>query len=344
MAELYKIIKKPEFIKRNDRKEEHLMKLLFQSGSARLLSIKFLTLLFSIVLGPSMVFAGGMPPDVEKEAMMEQSAEVEEPSPEAEEPSTEVKKETVAEQSPDSGEPSTEVVKEMPEAKEDLPAASSGFTVGVRGALSILNSANISAPSVSFMGSQYGPLEATADFTEGYSFNFALGYVLGNGLRVEVEGGYIENCFEEMNVEMLGTLELTNTPTGKTKTAGEFSALTLMLNAYYDVDLGSNLMPYLGGGLGMARLSSGRKLGEGAASGRILVDDDDYVFAYQVGAGLGYRISNGLIGGNGLTVSLDYRYLASLEDPKFKGALTGNFVESEFGGHYIGGGIRLGLW
>ena len=37
MADLYKIIKKPEFIKRNDRKEEHLMKLLFQSGSASLL-------------------------------------------------------------------------------------------------------------------------------------------------------------------------------------------------------------------------------------------------------------------------------------------------------------------
>jgi opacity protein-like surface antigen len=339
------------------------MKLLFQSGRASLLSIKFLALLFSIALGPSMVLAGGMPPDVEKEAMMEQSAEAEELSSEVKEPSTEVKKETVAEQSPDSGEPSTEVVEEMPEVKEDLPATTSGFTVGVRGALSILNSANISAPSVSFMGSQYGPLEATADFTsvsfmgsqygpleatadftEGYSFNFALGYALGNGLRVEAEGGYIENCFEEMNVEMLGTLELTNTPTGKTKIAGEFSALTLMLNAYYDVDLGSNLMPYLGGGLGIARLSSGRKLGEGAASGRILVDDDDYVFAYQVGAGLGYRISNGLIGGNGLTVSLDYRYLASLEDPKFKGALTGNFVESEFGGHYIGGGIRLGLW
>ncbi len=50
-----------------------------------------------------MVFAGGMPPDVEKEVMMEESAEVEEPSPEAEEPSPEVKKETVAEQSTDSG-------------------------------------------------------------------------------------------------------------------------------------------------------------------------------------------------------------------------------------------------
>ena len=311
------------------------MKLLFQSGSARLLSIKFLTLLFSIVLGPSMVFAGGMPPDVEKEVMMEQSAEVEEPSPEVKEPSPEVKKETVAEQSPDSVEPSAEPVKEMPEAKEDLPAASSGFTFGARGALSILGSDSLSGVSTS----QYGPLGATVDYDKGYGFSFMLGYALGNGLRVEAEGGYINNGFQEINIEMPGAFVTQQLESGENKLKGDLSALTLMMNAYYDIDLGSSLVPYIGGGLGAADLSSAMK----SAAGNLLIDDTDCIFIYQIGAGLGYKIS-GYSKGPDVTVSLDYRYLASFEDPRFKQKVTGNFVEGEFGGHYLGGGVRLGLW
>ncbi len=305
------------------------MKLSFRSGRASLLSIKVLSLLFSILLGTSLALAGGGPTDVDKE----ESTEI----------SSEVKDEAVTEQSADVGESSTGAVREMPEAKKE---AVGRFTVGVRGSLSLLSSANTSAPSVSFMNSQYDPFDGTVDFTEGFSLNLALGYALGNGLRLEAEGGYAgESCFKEMDVKMPGALELLDVPTGKTKMAGKLSAATLMLNAYYDLDLSDNLIPYLGGGLGMARISANPKLGEGAHSGRVLVvDDEDYVFVYQLGTGLGYRISNGLIGGSDLTITLDYRYLASFEDVKFKGALTGSSVESEFGGHYIGGGVRLGLW
>lgn len=308
------------------------MKLSFRSGRASLLSIKVLSLLFSILLGTSLALAGGGPTDVEKEAVVKESTEI----------SSEVKDEAVTEQSADVGESSTGAVREMPEAKKE---AVGRFTVGVRGSLSLLSSANTSAPSVNFMNSQYDPFDGTVDFTEGFSLNLALGYALGNGLRLEAEGGYaLESCFKEMDVKMPGTLQLLNVPTGKTKMGGKLSAATLMLNAYYDLDLSDNLMPYLGGGLGMAHISANPKLGEGAESGRVLVDDEDYVFVYQLGTGLGYRISNGLIGGSDLTITLDYRYLASFEDLKFKGALTGSSVESEFGGHYIGGGIRLGLW
>lgn len=305
------------------------MKLSFRSGRASLLSIKVLSLLFSVLLGTSLALAGGGPTDVDKE----ESTEI----------SSEVKDEAVTEQSADVGESSTGAVREMPEAKKE---AAGRFSVGVRGSLSLLSSANTTAPSVTFMNSQYDPFDGTVDFTEGFSLNLALGYALGNGLRLEAEGGYAgESCFKEMDVKMPGALELLDVPTGKTRMAGKLSAATLMLNAYYDLDLSDNLIPYLGGGLGMARISANPKLGEGAHSGRVLVvDDADYVFVYQLGTGLGYRISNGLIGGSDLTITLDYRYLASFEDVKFKGALTGSSVESEFGGHYIGGGVRLGLW
>ena len=308
------------------------MKLPFRSGGASLLSIKFLTLLFFIVLGTSVALAGGMPSGVKKEAMVEQSTEVEEPS-------SEVKEETAIEQSAEAEEPSTEAVEEMPEAREDSPAATaSGFTVGARGALSILDSNSLSRSAIEFGGSQYGPLGSTVDYDKGYSLSFLLGYALGNGLRLETEAGYINNGFKEINVKTPGVFT-TQLGLGGTKLEGDLSALTLMLNAYYDINLGSNLVPYIGGGLGAAEMSSEMK----SSAGDLLVDDTDSLFIYQVGAGLGYRIG-GLSKSLDVTVSLDYRYLASLEDPRFKEKVTGNFVEGEFGGHYIGGGVRLGLW
>ena len=133
------------------------MELPFRSDRAGLLSIKSLVLLFSILLGSSVVLAGGMPAEVEEEAsMMEKSAEVEVPAP---------------------------------EVKKDLPTAGSGFTVGARGALGILSSDSVSGASTS----QHEPLVATVDHDEGYSFSFMLGYALGNGLRLEAEGGYMNN-------------------------------------------------------------------------------------------------------------------------------------------------------
>lgn len=300
------------------------MKLLFLSGRARLLSIKFLALLLSVTLGPYLVLAGGMPPDVEKDAAVtEKSAEVEVPSPEVEKPSLEVRKET------------EEVVEEMAEPEKDLPVTKSGFIVGVRGALSILDDDSLSEVSIS----RRGPLGATVNYDKGYNFSLVLGYMLGNGIRLEAEGGYINNGFQEINVGMPGDFAA-QLGLGENKLEGNFSALTLTLNVYYDIDLGSNLVPYVGGGLGGAGLSSKMR----STAGDLLVNNDhNCVFIYQVGTGLGYTFS-GYSNGPDITVSLDYRYLASFEDTRFQEEVTTDFIEGEFGGHYIGGGIRLGLW
>ena len=306
------------------------MKPLFLSGRAMLLSIKFLTLLLSVMLGPYLVLAGGMPTDVEKDASVtEKSAEVEVPSPEVEVPSPEVEKPSL-----EVREETEEVVEEMTEPEKDLPAAKSGFTVGVRGALSILDDDSLSQISIS----RHGPLEATVNYDKGYSFSLVLGYMLGNGIRLEAEGGYINNGFQEINVGMPGDFAA-QLGLGENKLEGNFSALTLTLNAYYDIDLGSNLAPYVGGGLGGAGLSSKMR----STAGDLLVNDRNSVFIYQVGTGLGYTFS-GYSNGPDITVSLDYRYLASFEDSRFQEEVTTDFIEGEFGGHYIGGGIRLGLW
>lgn len=269
------------------------------------LSNGLLTFLFSMMLGTSLVFAGGLPPpDARKKAStMEQDVEIKEPAPE---------------------------VKEEPEAREDR---NRGFTVGIRGALSILNSESMSRAAVP----PYGPLEATVDYDQGYSLGLMLGYALGNGLRFEAEAGHIKNGFQKINVRTPGVFA-EQLETGENNLEGNASAKILMMNAYYDINLGGDLVPYIGGGLGAAELSS-----EMSSVDDLLVDATDRFVVYQVGAGLGYKISE-YRNGPDITLSLDYRYLDSLKGTRLKHEVSKRFVEGEFGGHYIGGGIRLGLW
>ena len=272
----------------------------------------------------SLAFAGGMPPDARKKAStMEQDVEIKKPAPE-------VKEEPVAEPSADAAF-TDETVGEMSETQED---GNRGFTVGIRGALSILNSDSISGAAIPHL---HGPLEATVDYDQGYSLSLMLGYALGNGLRFEAEAGYIKNGFREINVETPGVFAA-QLETGENNLEGDASVKILMMNAYYDIDLGGDLVPYIGGGLGAAELAS-----EMSSVGDLLVNAADCFVVYQVGGGLGYKISGD---GNGpdITLSLDYRYLASTKGTRFKQKVTNHFVEGEFGGHYIGGGIRIGLW
>lgn len=313
------------------------MKCLTWFGKVGLLSV--FTLLFLAALSSSVVLAGERPPDLEKKS----SSSVE------------------------SG--------EQMQVPTKTPETASGFTIGISGGVSIPNDADFSASAVEFDGFQYGPLDGTASFTTGYSLNFMVGYAFENGLRVGAEIGYVgNNCYDEMDVTMPGTLlaqvgldstgdpclagaagctsykdltgsaqeALSQGSVGTKKIKGKLNALTFMLSVYYDLDLGSNLVPYVGAGLGGANISTEVESNEGVTKGNLLVDDSDYVLAYQVGAGLGYEIGN-ILGLNDLMLTFDYRYLASMQDLDLQGSVTGNSFESEFGGHYIGGGIRLGL-
>jgi opacity protein-like surface antigen len=102
--------------------------------------------------------------------------------------------------------------------------------------------------------------------------------------------------------------------------------LTFLLNGYFDIDTGTAFTPFITGGLGLARI-------EGEEAGTVLGvpysgDEDDTVFAYQIGLGAGFAVSE--------TVSLDcrYRYLGTA-DPDFGG------LEVEVASHNITAGIRV---
>jgi len=89
---------------------------------------------------------------------------------------------------------------------------------------------------------------------------------------------------------------------------GDVSSLGLLLNGYYEIVTSSGFIFYVGAGFGFMNVSIND------ANVPILglpgFDDDDTVFAYQVGVGVGYAVNPKL------AFDLKYRYMGT-ENPTF---------------------------
>ncbi len=127
----------------------------------------------------------------------------------------------------------------------------------------------------------------TYRFDTGWAGVGAVGYGLGNGIRLEGELGYRHSGVKDAN-------------TGPS--SGSVSAWDLMANGLYDFNLGWPVTPYVGVGVGGARVSF-NKVAE--PEGGESVDDTSTVFAYQGIAGLTYAINQNL------KVDAGYRYFST---------------------------------
>ena len=109
---------------------------------------------------------------------------------------------------------------------------------------------------------------------------------------------------------------------------GDTSSLGLLLNGYYDFVNKSPWTPFVSAGLGLARVDSNDMNVPG--SGIANTNEDDTVFGFQVGAGVGYAVSG--------TVSLDvkYRYFGT-SDPEF------DTTDVEYSSHNVYAGVRVSL-
>ena len=149
----------------------------------------------------------------------------------------------------------------------------------------------------------------------GLALGAALGYGFGN-IRVEGEIAYQKNDLDKASISGLGSVDLT----------GDFSSTALLLNGYYDFKNQSAFTPFVSGGIGMATV----EVNDFNAPGSGLPDtnEDDTVFAYQVGAGVGYAVTE--------KVNLDvkYRYFGT-SDPEFE------TTEVEYSSHNVYAGIRV---
>ena len=91
----------------------------------------------------------------------------------------------------------------------------------------------------------------------------------------------------------------------------ELESQSLFLNAYYDIDTGTKFTPYVGGGIGYAKLK-----GSISNGGVKLASDSDTNFAWQLGAGIAYAVNKNI------SVDFGYRYTDM-------GDLTANIYPTE---------------
>jgi len=150
-----------------------------------------------------------------------------------------------------------------------------------------------------------GPVQ-NISYDTGWTLGAALGYNFGN-TRLEGEVAYQKA--DEDKATFLGvTLDST----------WGISTLSFLVNGYYDFTNSSAFTPYLSAGLGFAKV---KWAGDGDSV-------NDTVFAYQVGAGVGYALSKNV------TLDAKYRYFATA-DAKF------DTVKMDFASHNLLFGVRV---
>ena len=151
----------------------------------------------------------------------------------------------------------------------------------------------------------------------GLGLGVAAGYGFANNTRLEAELAYQKN---DLDKAQLRGAEVNLT--------GDTSSLGLLLNGYYDFVNKSPWTPFVSAGLGLARVDSNDMNVPG--SGIANTNEDDTVFGFQVGAGVGYAVSG--------TVSLDvkYRYFGT-SDPEF------DTTDVEYSSHNVYAGVRVSL-
>ncbi|MCO6419570.1 OmpA family protein [Siccirubricoccus sp. KC 17139] len=129
----------------------------------------------------------------------------------------------------------------------------------------------------------------------------SIGWGFGNGLRAEVEGNFRQNGIER-----------TTGPGGaRVASGGYLNNYGVMVNAFYDFQLGGPISPYLGVGVGYGWVEAKNIRIAGTT-----VHDTDSQFAYQGIAGAAYSLGAYV---PGLYLTGEYRFYGTL-DPEFRTA------------------------
>ncbi|MEJ1970564.1 MAG: outer membrane beta-barrel protein [Rhizomicrobium sp.] len=181
--------------------------------------------------------------------------------------------------------------------------------------------------------------------------SFKTGFVVGGNwgidwgtFRTELEAAYHGNTSKKVaHVSTLYQAATIGSPlsTFGSKSVDEpasinLNAYSLMANVWYDfhsVGDAIGITPYVGGGIGLAQIQIGGKLG-----GINLIEKNDFTFAWQLGAGASVPISDDV------SFFADYRYFAA-DGAKLRIApgLHGGDVDADFDSHEILLGFRLTL-
>jgi outer membrane protein OmpA-like peptidoglycan-associated protein len=135
------------------------------------------------------------------------------------------------------------------------------------------------------------------DLGDDWVQSLGMGYAFSNGFRLEGEASHRYNDFEI-------TPGVVNN--------GEVQGWAAMLNGYYDFNRGGTFEPYIGLGIGMARIDV---QATNAAAPQLAVNETDSVMAYQGMAGVAIGITERL------DIDIGYRYFRA-DDVQLRGTLN----------------------
>ncbi len=158
----------------------------------------------------------------------------------------------------------------------------------------------------------FGPIKRAYKFDPGPAVAVVVGYGLGNGLRLEIEGDYANNHVRGVK------LGLPERAGGYEQQYGGF------LNGLFDFDLGLPVFPYLGVGVGYQEVELNGI--NSSAPGTIINGrgtERQGNFAYQAIAGVSYPLS--VL--PGLSLTAEYRFIGVLTPPAYARG-TGNALNS----------------
>jgi opacity protein-like surface antigen len=174
--------------------------------------------------------------------------------------------------------------------------------------------------------SNSGQVNFESDTTVGFGVGGGGGFAWENGIRVEGLVHYDRRSLDSINVTSTGGIP--GLAVGSQNADGSVSALALLVNAAYDFNTGTDWVPYLIGGAGYAEVS----MNDAKANGVLVADDSDWVPAFNVGAGVQYKLNKSW------AADVGYRYLFTF-DPDFRDA-AGNKFDSEYDSHNFSAGVR----
>ncbi|TKB28064.1 porin family protein [Desulfopila sp. IMCC35006] len=194
--------------------------------------------------------------------------------------------------------------------------AADGLYMGFEGGASFLNDAD-------FVGTgQSTGLSYTTEYDTGYVIGGFLGYQY-QYMRIEAELAYRQNDLDDLsNVTVANVGTVPSFAAAGIGISGETNAFSAMVNGYLDIHNSSPFTPSIMAGIGFANVELNDVSFSSPSVTLSAVDEDDTVFAWQVGAGLSYAFNEMV------SLSIDYRYFAT-SDPQFAD------VDLEYDSHNI---------
>lgn len=172
------------------------------------------------------------------------------------------------------------------------------------------------------------PFSDKTEFDPGINFGGAVGYDFGY-VRLEGELAYKFSDIKSVTQQSPAVIPFFNVD-------GDLGVFSGMANLFVDLHNSTPITPYFGGGVGFAVLSLSDTFGIDPLTGfggPLYLEDNDTVFAYQAGAGIGIALNRVT------TLDLGYRYFGT--DTARFGSDLPITTEMKFESHNALVGIRV---